>query len=69
MTTSRGFETNEYHNGMTFHNLDDGEQPIQRYSPIRLRSDDQISTNYDHKYRSTEPYGIIIIIPLNLFLF
>lgn len=40
MTTSRGFDTNDYHNRMSFHNLDQTERRPRRLSPIRLRSDD-----------------------------
>ena len=35
MTTSRGFDINDYHNRMSFHNLDQTERRPRRLSPIR----------------------------------
>jgi len=57
MRSSRGFETNDYHNGMTFHDLDQiKQQPNRRFSPIRLSSNSRQYLNEDHTYRSaTEP--------------
>ncbi len=54
MTTSRGFDTNGYHNGMTFHNLDEVEQPTRRFSPIHLRSDNEEYQN--HQIRNNDQY-------------
>ncbi len=58
MTTSRGFTTNDGYNGMNFNNLDDMQPPIRRFSPIQLRSDNQVYQNYEarngDKYRTSE---------------
>ena len=58
-TTSRGYDNNDYHNGMTFHNLDQVEPSTNRFSPIRLRSDDQEYQNHEitnyNKRQSPQP--------------
>ncbi len=58
MTTSRGFTTNDGYNRRNFNNLDDMQPPIRRFSPIELRSDNQIYQNYEARngnmYRTSE---------------
>lgn len=54
MRTSRGLEadTNYYHNGMSFHDLDQVKpQPARRFSPIRLNPNNREYPNDDYNYR------------------
>ncbi len=58
MTASRGFTTNDLYNGMSFHNLDDMQPPMRRFSPTELRSDNHVYENYERrngdKHRNSE---------------
>ena len=59
MTTSRRYDTNDYHDGMSFHDINEREPSTRRFSPIHLRTDDreyrnrEIRTN--DRYRPPEP--------------
>lgn len=54
MRQSRGHETNDYHNGMSFHDLNQAkQQPTPRFSPIRLSSNDRQYQDNDYNYRVT----------------
>ena len=58
MTTSRGFYDNDFHNGLSFHDLDRPQRSTRRFSPIELRSDDQVYQHHEtrngEKYRTSE---------------
>jgi len=59
MSTSRGFNINDAYSGTSFDNLDNMQLPMQRFTPIELRSDNLVYQNQEtrngDRYRILEP--------------